>query len=163
MKRILIIVLFVITQSLICSSQSFSKYRPKKSRLIPETFNLKQTVSEIISYGVVDAPMVGYRGMKSEQYSRFVSLKVNISDSELVLLTKHQDPIIKAYAFWALTDKEFSGIKQIIVDHLNDIQTFQFRSGCIGERRRINKWFLDLGKNFLTAEEFANYQKALAK
>ncbi len=163
MKRILIIVLFVINHSLICSGQSFSKYRPKKSRFIPETFNLKQTVSEIISYGIVDAPLVGSNGMTTEQYSRFVTLKVNTSDSELVLLTKHQNPIIKAYAFWALTDKEFSGIKQIIIDHLNDIQTFQFRSGCIGERRRINKWFLDLGKNFLTAEEFASCQNALSK
>mgnify|MGYP007071049556 CR=1 FL=1 len=163
MKRISIIAVFVIFNSLICSGQSFSKYKPQKSRFIPETFNLKQTVSEIISYGTVDAYAVGYSGTVTEQYSRFVRLKANASILDLVLLTKHYNAVIRAYAFWALADKEYGGIKQIIIDHLSDIQTFQFHSGCMSKNIRINKWFIDTGKKFLTADEILNYQKEISK
>ncbi len=161
MRRLSFITLFVIFHSLICSGQSFKKHKPQKSRFIPDKFNQKQTINDIISYGIVEGPLVGDAGIKSEQYNRFVTLKFNLLDSQLVLLTKHLNSVVKAYAFWALVQKNYSGIKQLIEKHLNDKQTFRYQGEGRIETYYINEWFLELGKQFITEKEFSSYEKAI--
>lgn len=163
MERLLIFIFFLILYSSVCSGQNFSPSKQKKTHIFPEKFNLKRTVSEIVAYGRVESAIVGFGGISSEQYGRFIKLKLNASDSELVLLTKNLNSVIKAYAFLALTEKSYSGIKQIIEEHITDRQAFRYQAGCIVETKFINEWYLNLGKRFLTADELANFQKIVSK
>lgn len=163
MKSLLIIIHFLIFCNSICEGQNYSTDKLKKSRFPPDKFNLKKTVSEIADYGKVESTSLGFLGTSSVQYERFLKLKLNASDSELVLLTNNYNSVIKAYAFWALTEKKYKGIKQIIEFRIKDRGFFQFHNGCMVWAKRINEWYLELGKQFLTDDEIAIFQKAISK
>jgi hypothetical protein len=143
MKQISTILFFLLLCFFSTSAQGIPTKSKKKSLYFYEKFNLKQTVSEIAEYAIVESAFVGYGGRKSEQYQRFIKLKINASNSELVLLTKHYSAAVKAYAFWALTDRDFP-TWQIIQDHKNDKQTFKYESGCIVENMSIDIFFMRL-------------------
>jgi hypothetical protein len=149
MKKISTILFFLLLCFFNTSAQGIPTKSKKKSLILYEKFNLKQTVSEIAEYAIVESSIVGYGGRKSEQYKRFIKLKINTSDSELVMLTQHYSAAVKAYAFWALTERGYPTL-QIMQDHKNDKQTFTHQSGCIGEVMRIDIFFKRLsGLTFL--------------
>ena len=133
----------------------------QKSPIVKIVINLSKIISEIGFYETVDDNFVGYSGIQSNQYNRFVILKMNATDSELVKLTKSFYSNVKAYAYWALVGRNSPLIKDILKEHLSDKQAFILFSGCLRERKYINQWFFDLSKDHLSSSEIAEYKKYL--
>jgi len=161
MKRqfLIPVCLFVFSYNGYCQTSSNDNNSLKKQFLFPKKIklNLNTIINEIGSYTTVDGAAVGYGAIESLQYNRFKNLMSIATDSQLVALTDYFNPNVKAYAFWALVIKHNSEVKTILTKHIHDKQSFQFLSGCIGERQNINEWFLNLAKLVLTSEEIEKY------
>jgi hypothetical protein len=157
MRKILVLLCLLAFFFVDCVGQSFIN-GSEKSKNYSSQKNFSKIITQISQHGKVEGKTVGYGGRTSEQYLRFSRLMVNASDSELVLLTNHYSPVVKAYAFWALSIKGYSEIKSIVEKHLHDRQRFQFQSGCIVENKMINEWFLHLAQQNLTKNEIENYK-----
>ncbi len=59
-------------------------------------------VDEIAKHNFYEKGMLGYTGMKSRQYDRFLKLCDLASDEELLKLTGHANVIVRVYAFQGL-------------------------------------------------------------
>lgn len=108
---------------------------------------ISDIVNKISAYGTVDAAGVGIAGVKTEQYERFEKLMKNATVDELVSLTDHKSPAVKAYSFWALSKRKFPGLSLIVKKHAADSSTFRFFTGCLLSRERIRDFYLSISKD----------------
>ena len=111
---------------------------------------------------------VGFSGnpeTNNKYYKLYLKLKEIATDEELVLLTNDSSKCIVAYSFDILWQRQYSGLKNIFLQHQNDTAFFWTAGGCTGVLDRIN-WFMfrkfkpnqsDASKNYLTKEEYNLY------
>lgn len=104
---------------------------------------VKIITEQIAQYKGVDAAAIGVAGSKSDQYKRFEHLVQQATTRELLQLTNHKSPIVRAYAFWALGKREYKSIiPEVVEKHLKDRETFNYTSGCMPETEYINSFYL---------------------
>ncbi len=108
---------------------------------------INEIVNKIAGYSTVDAAGVGIAGAKTEQYERFEKLIKYATVNELITLTDHNSPAVKAYSFWALAKKKFSGLSLILKKHVHDSASFRFFEGCISMPERINDFYVSVNKD----------------
>ena len=104
-------------------------------------------VNQIPNYKTVDAGGVGIAGVKTEQYERFEKLIKYANVEELIKLTDHESPAVRAYSFWALSKKHFTALQLVLKRHVNDTSTFRFFSGCIYSIEKINNFYAAIKKD----------------
>jgi hypothetical protein len=124
---------------------------------------LEKTIRDISLYSTVDCAAVGFGGVQSEQYKRFLLVKKIASDQELVQLTQTSNGNVKAYAFQALVDRNYSDCSSVFQQHLNDTTSFQYLSGCIGSTKFINLFYLSCLSNKLSDAAIAVYKTEISK
>lgn len=101
-------------------------------------------IDSLVNYSVVEDEAIGFAGEKSEVYKHFEELLNHATDEELVKLTNHKIPSIRAYAFWGLAKKRNSMVKELIMKHLDDTIRFSFMSGCSIREVPVNTFFLQI-------------------
>lgn len=57
---------------------------------------------------------------ESEQIETYNLLKATASDDELKQLTRHTNGVVRVYSFQALCERPFSGLYEIILEHIGD-------------------------------------------
>ena len=103
-----------------------------------------KVAKEIAKYKTVDNKAIGFAGLTSEQYKRFYFLTQQATDNELLALVEHENPKVRAYAFWALAKQQYKDIKSVLDRHMDDTASFEFFSGCIQGTQRVNYFMLDV-------------------
>lgn len=124
---------------------------------------LEKITRDISLCSTVDAAAVGFGGVQSEQYERFLLLRKIANDEELIQLTKSANGNVKAYAFLALAERNYPNCNELLQQHIKDTTSFQYRSGCIGGTRFINVFYLNSLQNKLTSSEVACYKTQISK
>lgn len=94
--------------------------------------------------GMVESAYVGYAGQPSEQFEVFERLYTEATESELLELTKHSEPIVRAYSFWGLAKINSNELETTLRQHLNDTTQVLTMSGCIVGIERVNTFMLDV-------------------
>ena len=94
------------------------------------TWQLDALVAAIASENRVDDRAVGYAGVRTAQYDRYVSLS-KWPIPELRRLTKHSNLAVRCYAGWALAEKEYPGLDTVLIEFLKEKEVVETFSGCI--------------------------------
>ncbi len=87
---------------------------------------------------------VGYGGVRTSQWERFVTLKDIATNEELQRLTAHTNSVVRCYSFQALAERHDSTIFSILLNHLKDneyVSTFQ---GCIMSSTTVGDFFVNV-------------------
>lgn len=84
----------------------------------PQTIDHKTEVDDIInsiqSDELVEGEEIGVCwAKKSDIYPKFLEINNKVNDAELVDLTKHRKPNMRAYAFWFLAKRHYKNITVI--------------------------------------------------
>ena len=136
-KRKLLVYLLLVPVAYSCTQAQNKPVRPV----------ITDIVNKISAYNIVDAAGVGIAGVKTEQYERFENLIKYATIDELVSLTDHKSPTVKAYSFWALSKRKFPGLSLIVKKHAADSSTFRFFSGCLLSRESIKDFYVSISKD----------------
>ncbi|MBK9962980.1 MAG: hypothetical protein IPP06_17140 [Saprospiraceae bacterium] len=102
------------------------------STLIGQTVRpeIEKIVNGIAKDNVLKSEGVGYAGIRTDQWDRYIALKEHATNEELIALTDHKNGVIRCYSFEALATRKDSNIYSVLIKHLTDtaiIPTFQ---GC---------------------------------
>jgi len=104
-------------------------YNLKGQSIRPE---IDQIVNGMAKENVLHAAAVGYAGVRTEQYERFIALKEKATREELITLTDHTNETVRCYSFRALAARKDSSVFSILIKHLSDTGRVETFSGCIG-------------------------------
>jgi len=164
-------IIFFLCFSTISISASTQTIPPKIKTYVEDTGSvrpiIKDIVDQMVAYNRVDDRAISDDGNQSTQYKRYLQLVRQATTRELVQLTNHKSPIIRAYTFWALGKREYkSMIPDIIDKHLNDKESFTYVNGCMKETEQINTFYLQYlihNSNYfkLSKKEKEKYNKLL--
>lgn len=138
MKKELIFLLTIINV-IICNGQS---YRPQIDSLI----------CKIAKENTLSSNWVGILLEQSDQRETYFTLKENATDAELILLTKHENPNVRCYAFEALTYRRSVEIMPILIDHLYDNAFVNNLIGCMTVRKKVGDYFIEMVTSEYTNE-----------
>jgi hypothetical protein len=116
MKQILVIIL------------TFFTFQVSGQKLRPEIKNL---VQEIEKYNELESEHVGHAGVTTDQYRNFEKLRDKATIDELLELLKHKNSVVKGYTSWALADKMYSNLANILPEFLRTGETVTTQHGCI--------------------------------
>ena len=114
----------------------------KNSTEISEETNL--IVKKIEKINVLIGSAVGYSGKKTEQYDNFEALKKTASKEELLQLTKHSNPVVRCYSFWALGNHKNFDLFSLVKDHIKDDALVKTQFGCLLSTEKAGDFFINL-------------------
>ena len=103
----------------------------------------KAVVDSIIKYGAYEGMYLGPTDKISPQWKNYESLIQKFSENEIAELCDHKNPIVRCYAFKALTEISSPKVYEILLLHLSDTAEFERFYGCIGDKDRVTDNFLD--------------------
>ncbi|MGV3611482.1 MAG: hypothetical protein ACO1N0_11060 [Fluviicola sp.] len=131
MKYLLLILTVIFTVSPNLFGQTV---RPKIARI----------VKGIAKDNVLKSEGVGYAGVRTKQWDRFVALEGKATDEELISLTDHENEVVRCYSFHALVGRNTADLLPIVLKHLSDTMKVNIFYGCIKSRKMVGDYFLDL-------------------
>lgn len=121
----------------------FGQLSYDKTNISKKTLKIAEKIEKI---NIVMGGAVGYSGMRPEQYDNFEKLRKVATPKELQLLSNHPNPVVRCYAFQALTlvDKLETSIDlfKIVKEHLEDSEKVDTQFGCIGSNMAVSDFFL---------------------
>lgn len=68
---------------------------------------------------------------QNDQFARFSQLNKIAKLEELIELTDHKSPAVRGYSFWALAKRNYSGLEDIFLNHINDTESVLQKNGCM--------------------------------
>jgi len=90
--------------------------------------DLRPEVSELVQK-ISNSGSLGFD--QDHQYQRFTHLNAIAGTEELVLLTNHESPAVRGYAFWSLAKRNYPELKSIFIAHLDDKAKVLQKNGCM--------------------------------
>tara|TARA_R110002049_G_C9077339_1_gene555350 strand:- start:73 stop:1143 length:1071 start_codon:yes stop_codon:yes gene_type:complete len=103
----------------------------------------QKVISSIIEYGEITGPFVGELPTKPKQWDNFIELKKNATESELLTLMKHPNPVVKCYTYDILVNQKNENSFEILKINLKDSATVYTQYGCIGDETRVNDYLIN--------------------
>ena len=82
------------------------------------------------------------KGRITNDYLLVEQLKETATEKELLRLCSDKSPVVRCYAFWALSKKGSKQIKSVLQKHLKDSLTLVHHDGCEGGVIRVNEFML---------------------
>ena len=131
--------LFVLMM-LFCSL-SHSTYSQSEAEL---RFRIQKIVNKIEQENIYKSAAVGYGAVRTAQWNRFEKMKKEASELELVMLTDHQNPVVRSYAFQALAERQSNATFEILLNHLADTAQLQTLQGCFMSSQTVGDFFLEV-------------------
>lgn len=93
---------------------------------------LAQTVSIEVTQVANQIAKDGSLGFdQNAQFQRFETMRDISTDEELVVLTNHESPAVRGYAFWALAKNHYPDLHAVFLDHVDDKADVFQRNGCM--------------------------------
>jgi hypothetical protein len=100
-------------------------------------------VDSIAKYNQLTGSGVGYAGVRTVQWDRYEKLSKAATLPELRKLTDHKNPVVRCYAFDALTARKDTNAFNILLTHLHDTAKVSTFFGCIISEEMAGDYFLD--------------------
>ncbi|MGD1320037.1 hypothetical protein [Chryseobacterium sp. 2R14A] len=91
----------------------------------------EELIQKIVDYNIFESDCVGIACSPSEQFKRFQKLLTIISEKELMDLSKHKEPVIRAYASTELI-KRNQDVVSLFSFEIEKNETVETQDGCIG-------------------------------
>lgn len=91
-----------------------------------------ELIRQIIDYNIVESNCIGIACMPSEQFKRFEKLKTLLSKKELLELSKHKEPVIRAYVSKELIEKDGENVLDLFSFEIDKNEMVETEDGCIG-------------------------------
>ena len=116
-------------------------YAQSDVELRPE---IRKLVKKMEKDNMYKSSAVGYAGVRTDQWKRFEKIRVEATEEELIILTDHQNPAVRSYAFQALAEHKSESTFEILLNHVTDtaqVRTFQ---GCIVSSQTVGDFFMDV-------------------
>ncbi len=85
---------------------------------IPE--HILHLADTLAAVNQIHGPYVGFDGETTEQYKNFVKLSELACPDELLLLTSHDNAVVRGYAFWALARQQYTDLDKVLLNHARD-------------------------------------------
>ena len=104
--------------------------------------NVNKLVEDITEYNELHSSGVGYSGVQTEQYTRYINLAKFASEAELIHFTDHQNPVVRVYAFRALIERGSPAVIPVFKKHLGDKEELESLGGCIQLTTTVNRCML---------------------
>ncbi|MFT3980869.1 MAG: hypothetical protein QM687_10400 [Ferruginibacter sp.] len=115
---------------------------------------------------------VGYGGIpefKNQYYKLYLQLTAKATNDELVSMANDSIKTIVLYSFLILHSRNYSGLKDIFLNHIQDESEVWIASGCTGKNVRVNAFmlnqlnpsYLDSRQPYITQEEYDKYLREL--
>jgi hypothetical protein len=104
---------------------------------------IKRVTAKIAYVGILDGELVGRYAYTTRQFTRFDSLRRRCSTAELRQLVAHRSPVVRSYAYWALTERPDADLLALLVAHRRDVAEFEQRAGCIGSTHDVAGFMLN--------------------
>lgn len=131
-------------------------------------WNTDLLVTQIADCNQLDDAAVGIGGVKTDQYMRYEKLTKFASDSALVCLTDHKNPVVRVYSFFALQRRNSPYVMSIFKKHVTDSSEMESFSGCFKLSTTVNKRMLASLKPYphkksisLSKRDFRKYLKLI--
>lgn len=106
--------------------------------------NVLKIAKKLSKYKRVEGVFVGFVGMPSEIYQTGKKLRIKSTRDELIELTFHPDPIVRAYSFWGLTERKENGLTDLLLQHLEDTVIINTMFGDYGETVYLADFMINL-------------------
>lgn len=129
MKKFIVLLIII----LFCFQVSGQKIRPE----------IKRLVNKIEKYNVLESKHVGEAGETTKQFRNFERLREKASYDELLLLLKHNNSVIKGYSSWALVDKMYPNLSEILYEFIRTEEVVISMDGCIQMEQKLTTSFYD--------------------
>jgi hypothetical protein len=113
--------------------------QPRQPR--PEIAKLVKAMSKHKRY---DDEFIGYSMETTDQYRRFIELSKIATDQELFLLTDHDSPAVRVYAFRALSQRKDIPLFPAIVKHIHDHDSLFVTQGCFISKDAVGDFMMEL-------------------
>ena len=108
---------------------------------------LRPLVDSIAEYRSYEYASVGMSAAPSQQYARYRRLATAASDADLLALHEHPAPVVRVYAFEALTYRR--GVDRAlfarVVDFVSDTARLGYTTGCSGAIATVREFVLATG------------------
>lgn len=98
-------------------------------------------VKKIAEGNVLESEHIGYGGEPSTQYQIFIELRDKATMKELINLLKHKNNVVKGYASWALVDRKYQKLSDILLRFLNKDYKVIAQDGCIEAKEDLANAF----------------------
>jgi hypothetical protein len=103
---------------------------------------IKIIVDSITRYNQFTSSGVGYAGVRTPQWDRYEKLSTTATLPELRALTRHENAVVRCYAFLALSAKKDTAAFNILLTHLHDTARLSTFMGCIISKKIAGDFFL---------------------
>lgn len=107
---------------------TFFTFQVSGQKIRPEIKNLAQKIKK---YNELESEHVGYAGVTTDQYRNFEKLRDKATIDELLQLLEHKNSVVKGYTSWALADKMYPKLADILTEFLRIGETATTQHGCI--------------------------------
>lgn len=103
---------------------------------------IKRVTRKMAYVAVLDCEAVGRAPITTNQYLRFDSLRRQCSTEELGRLVAHKSPVVRSYAFWALSERPEAELFPLLLRHRRDTAEFEQHCGCFGSPTTVVDFML---------------------
>jgi len=114
-----------------------------------------ELIKKIIDYNVFESDCIGIACAPSEQYNNFKKLKSIISSEELIQLSKHEQPVIRAYTSSELINLNKNPIELFIFEIDKD-EKVETQDGCIGDYEALSSIVYNAYRGKITLESISS-------
>lgn len=98
-------------------------------------------IAKIEELNILQFEAVGYAGVMSDQYKRYLKLSKKSTIEELLALLDASSPVVQAYVSWALIDKQYNQLDQVFERFLNDGKNLTTQYGCTIDNSQLSHVF----------------------
>lgn len=99
-------------------------------------------VGEIAKDSTLKSAYVGYQQIPTKQWDRYEKLNRICTNHELEFLTGNESPVVRSYAFMALSQRPNFNLFSIVSKHLSDTTILHLLTGDIGSREMVGDFYL---------------------
>jgi len=92
----------------------------------------------------LDGPAVGFAEARTRQWDNFVELKKKATIEELLLLTNHENAVVRCYAFWATLFDPAVDPWPTVVAHIEDTKEVTTFFGCLPGKEKVGDFYISL-------------------
>ena len=125
--------------------------------------DLQGTINFIARYNRVEDKYADVGDEISPAYEAFRHIAAKASNEQLVKLTDHPIPCIKAYAFMALVERENSNCRTILEKHIYDTTAYWHKMERVMWGERINHYYLAVSRDILPNDLYEQYKARIEK
>jgi hypothetical protein len=123
--------------------------------------DLNDIVSKIARKNILMGDAVGVAGVKPGQYTRFERLQRLADEDDLRKLTDHKNGVVRSYAYWALVERESTGIFSILLSHLRDTDKIMTQFCCPRYLIAVGDFFINIAREHLSEDQIAELDNRL--